>query len=77
LIDCASGFLSTETRPTKVGVCTCIAIRWESKIDRDLVFARKVGVRDLGVGYLESGTVRDIKGQFGLTKLGLAPIPTT
>lgn len=45
------------------------------KLDSNLVAAGKVGIRDLGVGYLKGGSVLNIKGKFTLGELCLSPVP--
>lgn len=45
------------------------------KLDGDLVAAGKVGIRDLGVGYLKGGSVLDVEGKLALSELCLSPVP--
>ena len=52
-----------------------ITIRRKRKLDRDLVFARQVRVRNLRVGNLESGLVLHVEGELGFAEVGLAPVP--
>jgi hypothetical protein len=58
-----------------VSVCASVAIGRERKVHGDLVLARQVRVRYFGIRYFEGGAVGNVEGQFGLAKVGLAPVP--
>jgi hypothetical protein len=68
-------FLASKLGASKVSICAGIAIGREREVDGDLVLSGKVGVGDFGVRDLEGGTVGDVEGEFGLSKIGLAPVP--
>jgi hypothetical protein len=75
LVPCTGRFLASEFGSPKVSVCAGIAISGKREINSDLVLASQVGVGDFGVGHFEGGAVGDIEGEFGLAKIGLAPVP--
>jgi hypothetical protein len=58
-----------------VSVCASIAVGRERKIDCDLVLSRQVCVRYFGIRHFEGGAVGHVEGEFGLAKVGLAPVP--
>lgn len=45
------------------------------KLDGDLVAAGKIGIGNLGIGYLEGRSVLDVEGELALCEFCLSPVP--
>jgi hypothetical protein len=75
LVPRASRFLASELGASEVSVCAGVAIGWQREVYGDLILSRKVCVGDLGVRDFKGGAVGDVEGEFGLSKVGLSPVP--
>lgn len=58
-----------------VGRRSVVAILWQRHLHGDFIATSQVGVANLGVRKLKRRPVLDVEGDFGLLKLGLAPVP--
>ena len=78
LIPASTGLLPLSTSTTKLAVGACIVgVLRQGHLDSDLIATGQIGVAYFGVWELESGLVLHAKGNLGLGKVGLAPIPAT
>lgn len=78
LVLSSTSLLATSPRPAQSSIgARIISIHRQGEFDGDLVLARKIGIRYLGVGDLEGRTVLHVERQFSLAKLSFAPVPAS
>lgn len=76
LILARTGLFALATRTAQLAIgAGVIGVEGQRQLYCDFISTSQVGISNLRVGHLESRTVLDVEDNFGLGKLGLAPVP--